>query len=51
MTFLDLLAPSPFIPLQDVVYFTMLPYLDHKIFSFYANGALKFKSPSPGSKG
>ena len=26
MDFLDLLAPSPFIPLRDVVYFTMLPF-------------------------
>ena len=27
MIFLDLLAPSPFIPLQNIVYFRMLPFL------------------------
>ena len=27
MIFLDLLAPSPFIPVQNVEYFTMLPFL------------------------
>ena len=38
MILLDLLAPSPFIPPQNSVYFTMLPFFVHKIFPFYING-------------
>ena len=41
MNFLDFLAPSPFIPPQNVEYFLMLPSLVHKIFTFYVNTALK----------
>ena len=33
--FLDFFAPSSFIPPQNVVYFLMLPFLVHKIFTFY----------------
>jgi len=51
MIFLDLLAPSPFIPPQNVVYFLMLRFLVHKIFTFYMNSVLKFKCPASGSKG
>ena len=51
MIFLDFLAPSPFIPLQNAMYFTMLPFLVHKIFAFYINGVLKFKCSAPGPKG
>ena len=34
-----------------VMYFTMLHFLVHKIFTFYINGMLKFKCPAPGPKG
>ena len=37
MNFLDFLAPSPFIPPQNVEYFLMV----RKIFTFYVNTALK----------
>jgi len=36
---------------QNVVYFRMLPFYDHKIITFYVNGVLKFKYPAPGPKG
>ena len=49
--FLDFLSPSSFIPPQNVVYFLMLPFLVHKIFTFYINGVLNCKCPAPGSKG
>ena len=49
--FLDFLSPSSFIPPQNVVYFLMLPYLVHKIFTFYINGVLNCKCPAPGPKG
>jgi len=51
MIFLDFLAPSPFIPLQNVEYFTVLPFLVHNILTFYVNAVLKFKCPAPGPKG
>ena len=42
---------SQFIPLQNVVYFITLPFLVRKIFTFYINDVLLFKSPFPGPKG
>ena len=48
--FLDFLSPSSFIPPQNVVYFLMLPFLVHKIFTFYINGVLNCKCPAPGPK-
>ena len=49
--FLEFLSPSLFIPPQNVVYFLMLPFLVHKIFTFYINGVLNCKCPAPGPKG
>jgi len=49
--FLDFLSPSSFIHPQNAVYFPMLPFLVHKIFTFYINGALNCKCPAPGPKG
>jgi len=49
--FLDFLSPSSFIPLQNVVYFLMLHFLVHRIFTLYINGVLNCKCPAPGSKG
>ena len=39
------------IPLQNVVYFITLPFVVHKIFTFYINDVLLFKCPVPGPKG
>jgi hypothetical protein len=36
-------AYSPFFPLQNVVYFIMLSFLVHVLFTFYIEGVLKFK--------
>ena len=48
--FLDFLSPSSFIPPQNVVNFLMLPFLVHKIFTFYTNGVLNCKYPASGPK-
>ena len=42
---------SQFIPLQNAVYFITLPFLVHKIFTFYINDVLLFKCAVPGPKG
>jgi len=49
--FLDSVPPSSFISPQNVVYFLMLSFLVHKIFTFYIKGVLNFKRPAPGPKG
>ena len=48
--FLDFLSPSSLIPPQNVVYFLMLPFLVHKIFTFYINVVLNYKCAAPGPK-
>jgi len=47
MIFLDFLSPSSFISPQNVVCFLILPFLVHKIFTFYINGVLNCKCPAP----
>jgi len=49
--FLRLAKQSQFIPLQNVMYFIMLPVLVRKILTFYVNDVLLFKCPFPGPKG
>jgi len=48
---LRLAKQSQFIPLQNVMYFLTLPFLVHKILTFYINDVLLFKCPFPGPKG
>ena len=51
INFLDFLSLSSFIPPQNVVYFLMLPFLVHKIYTFNINDVLNCKCPAPGPKG
>ena len=49
--FLRLAKQSQFIPLQNAIYFIMLPFLILKIFTFYINDVLLLKCSFPGPKG
>jgi len=51
MILLYLLAQSPFILRENVMYSLKLLVLVHKIFACYIRGVLKFKCPAPGPKG
>ena len=45
-----LILSSMLFPPQNVVYILVLPFLVHKIFTFYINGVLNCKCPAPGPK-
>ena len=49
--FLRLAKQSQFIPPQNALHFITLPFLVHKILTFYINDVLLFKCPFPGLKG
>jgi len=49
--FFRLAEQFQFIPLQNVAYFTTLPFLDCKIFIVDLKDVLNFKSQAPGPRG